>query len=94
MYSQYCDPTISLPCPVPLSVPTVFQIMTDQFLEQLPPDLRLREYLEDHPPPPCPLVGLEHVTEFTHSQAERPYYHCSLPGCYNDQVRRGLETCY
>ena len=70
----------------------MFQIMTEEFTVQLSPEhLRLTDYLADNPSPPSPLVGLEHITEFTHSRAKRPYYHCSLPGCYNEQGQIGSD---
>ena len=57
------------------------------FLIKTEPEHRLlREYIEDNPRPPCPLVGLDHITEFRHSDpVTKPYYHCSLPGCCHEQ---------
>ena len=46
----------------------------------------LQDYLSDNPEPPCPIVGLENITEFlTKGGSKRPFYHCSLGGCCNDQ---------
>ena len=73
----------------------------EQFFIKTQPDHgRLTGYLEDNPRPPCPLVGLEHITEFRHSQlTTTPYYHCSLPGCYHEQewfnnLNISLVTCH
>ena len=75
-------------CHALLSVLTIFQMESEQFIIKMSPEAPLlSDYLADNPRPPCPLVGLEHVTEFRHSRGFRPYYHCSLPGCFNDQVR-------
>ena len=51
----------------------------------------LAEYIADNPNPACPLVGLEHITEFWPAAgvcsdlSRRPYYHCSVGECYNEQ---------
>jgi len=59
-----------------------------------PDHLTLAEYLADNPHPPCPIVGLDNITEFWPGQRspgerikanQRPLYHCSLPDCYNEQ---------
>merc|ERR1712032_1273549 len=44
------------------------------------------DYLSDNPEPPCPIVGLENITEFvTKDGSKRPFYHCSLGGCCQEQ---------
>jgi len=59
-----------------------------------PEHLTLADYLEDNPHPPCPIVGLDNITEFWPGHRKpgdkvtvhrRPLYHCSLPDCYNEQ---------
>jgi len=59
-----------------------------------PDHLTLADYLADNPHPPCPIVGLDNITEFWPGQRKsgekitynkRPFYHCSLPDCYNEQ---------
>ena len=59
-----------------------------------PEHLTLADYLEDNPHPPCPIVGLDNITEFWPGHRKpgdkvtvhrRPLYHCSLSECYNEQ---------
>ena len=60
--------------------------MTHFVIKSSPDHRSLQEYLSDNPEPPCPIVGLENVTEFqTKDGAKRPFYHCSLGGCCHDQ---------
>ena len=60
--------------------------MTHFVIQSSPDHHSLQDYLSDNPQPPCPIVGLEHITEFrTKDGAKRPFYHCSLGGCCHDQ---------
>jgi len=58
-----------------------FQIKRD------PEHMKLQDYINDNLNVLCPIVGLEHVTEFLKNSEKisRPYYHCSLGGCCNEQ---------
>ena len=58
-----------------------FQIKRD------PEHLRLQDYINDNANALCPIVGLEYITEFLKEseQSARPYYHCYLGGCCNEQ---------
>ena len=71
-------------------------MMVTTFKIQRNPDhLSLVDYINDNPAPPCPIVGLENITEFSMSRealekagpgaVTRPFYHCSLGGCCNEQ---------
>ena len=60
--------------------------MTQFVIKSSPEHSSLQEYLSDNPDPPCPIVGLENITEFrTRDGSKRPFYHCSLGGCCHDQ---------
>ena len=60
--------------------------MTQFVIQSRPDHASLQEYLNDNPEPPCPIVGLENITEFrAEDGSKRPYYHCSLGGCSHDQ---------
>ena len=64
-------------------------------IQRCPEHLTLADYINDNPAPPCPFVGLENITEFSMTRealekakpgaVTRPFYHCSLEGCYNEQ---------
>ena len=64
-------------------------------IQRNPDHLTLEEYIKDNPAPPCPIVGLENITEFSMTReavekarpgsVTRPFYHCSLEGCCNEQ---------
>ena len=64
-------------------------------IQRCPEHLTLADYINDNPAPPCPFVGLENITEFSMTKeglekarpdaVTRPFYHCSLEGCYNEQ---------
>ena len=64
-------------------------------IKRNPDHLTLAGYINDNPDPPCPIVGLEYITEFSMTKealgkakpgtVTRPFYHCSLEVCCNEQ---------
>ena len=64
-------------------------------IQRNPDHLTLEDYIKDNPAPPCPIIGLENITEFSMTReamekarpgsVTRPFYHCSLEGCCNEQ---------
>ena len=64
-------------------------------IKRNPDHLTLADYINDNPDPPCPIVGLEYITEFSMPKealekakpgtVTRPFYHCCLEGCCNEQ---------
>ena len=64
-------------------------------IKRNPDHLTLADYINDNPDPPCPIVGLEYITEFSMTKEDletakpgkvtRPFYHCCLEGCCNEQ---------
>jgi len=63
-------------------------VVSNEFvIKRGPEHSTLAEYIADNPHPPCPIVGLDYVTEFWPQAGvtARPAYHCSLQECYNEQ---------
>jgi len=60
-------------------------------IKRNPEHSTLAEYLSDNPTPGCPIVGLDHISEFrpeagvSSDLSRRPFYHCSVGECYNEQ---------
>ena len=55
-------------------------------IQRNPDHTKLSDYVSDNLTSPCPLVGLEYITEFVKETGDgRPFYYCSLKACCYEQ---------